>query len=52
MIVSVAWVPDDDPEPDWDIAAGLAAAWVDDRCRDEGAGVSVDYGKVWASDGP
>ena len=35
---SVAWVPDDDPERDWSIAAGLAARWVDDRCREEGAG--------------
>lgn len=33
----VAWVPDDDPERDWDIAAGLAADWVEDRCRQEGA---------------
>lgn len=33
----VAWVPDDDPERDWNIAAGLAARWVDDRCMKEGA---------------
>ena len=36
-LLSVAWVPDDDPTRDWDIAARLAAAWVDDRCQHEGA---------------
>ncbi len=36
-ISSVAWVPDDDPERDWSIAAGLATRWVDDRCTKEGA---------------
>ncbi len=36
-LLSVAWVPDDDPTRDWEIAARLAAAWVDDRCQHEGA---------------
>lgn len=34
---AVAWVPDDDPERDWSVAAALAAAWVEDRCREEDA---------------
>ena len=33
---AVAWVPDDDPERDWDIAAGWAAEWVDARCQEVG----------------
>jgi hypothetical protein len=33
----VAWVPDDDPERDWSLAAELAATWVDDRCEKEGS---------------
>lgn len=33
----VAWVPDDDPQRDWGIAARLAAASVDARCSVEGA---------------
>src|SRR3954454_25127317 len=38
MTVSqVAWVPDDDPERDWSVSAGLAVGWVDDRCEAEGA---------------
>jgi hypothetical protein len=36
-VSSAAWVPDDDPERDWSIAAGLGVAWVDARCREEGA---------------
>lgn len=32
-----SWVPDDDPERDWSVAAGLAVEWVQQRCRDEGA---------------
>ncbi len=36
-LLSVAWVPDDDPTRDWEVAARLAAAWVDDRCQHEGA---------------
>lgn len=35
--LSVAWVPDNDPERDWSIAAQLAATWVDDRCSTERA---------------
>lgn len=34
---SVAWVPDDDSQRDWNVAAGLAARWVDDRCNEEEA---------------
>ena len=33
---AVAWVPDDDPERGWDIAAGWAAEWVDARCQEAG----------------
>lgn len=33
----LAWVPDDDPQRDWGVAAQLAAAWVDARCAVEGA---------------
>lgn len=33
----VAWIPDDDPDRDWSIAAGLAVRWVEDRCREERA---------------
>lgn len=36
-LLSVAWVPDDDPSRDWEIAARLAAARVDDRCQHERA---------------
>jgi hypothetical protein len=40
--LATAWVPDDDPERDWRVAAGLAAGWVEDRCREEGtSGVLV-----------
>ncbi|MDQ4144308.1 MAG: hypothetical protein M3198_11300 [Actinomycetota bacterium] len=35
--LSVAWVPDDDEERDWSVAAGVATAWVDARCSEEGA---------------
>jgi hypothetical protein len=37
MIEFVAWVPDDDPKREWEVAAKLAAAWVEDRSRAEGA---------------
>lgn len=37
-----AWVPDDDPERDWQVAAELAVAWVRERCAEEhAAGVLV-----------
>ncbi|WP_327321132.1 hypothetical protein OG735_00385 [Streptomyces sp. NBC_01210] len=32
-----AWVPDDDPERDWEIAADLAVAWVRQECAEQGA---------------
>jgi hypothetical protein len=42
--VQVAWVPDDDPERAWSIAAGLAADWVEHRCSEEKAsGVLVTH---------
>lgn len=42
--VQVAWVPDDDPERDWSIAAGLAADWVEQRCcEEEASGVLVTH---------
>lgn len=31
---SVAWVPDNDPERDWETAAALAAVWVDQSCAE------------------
>ncbi|MEU6175810.1 hypothetical protein ABZ832_28365 [Streptantibioticus parmotrematis] len=31
----VAWVPDDDPERDWEIAATLAANWVQRECDEQ-----------------
>jgi len=34
---SAAWVPDDDPERDWSLAAAWAAQWVEERCREEQA---------------
>ncbi len=43
-LVQVAWVPDDDPERDWSIAAGLAVDWVEQRCSEEKAsGVLVTH---------
>lgn len=36
-ILRAAWVPDDDPRRDWEIAAGLAVAWVRQECRQQGA---------------
>lgn len=33
----MAWVPDNDPTRDWEVAARLASNWVDDRCHREGA---------------
>jgi len=35
-LAMVAWAPDEE-ERDWSVAAGLAAAWVDQRCAAEGA---------------
>jgi hypothetical protein len=54
-LLSFAWVPDDDPTRDWEVAARLAAAWVDGRCQHEGAtGVlltnTMDYLGVTALD--
>lgn len=41
---AVAWVPDDDAQRNWSIAAGLAAKWVQDRCSMEGAsGVLITH---------
>ena len=37
IMSSVAWVPDDDPTRDWEVAARLATAWVNDCCQSEGA---------------
>lgn len=36
-ILRAAWVPDDDPERDWEIAADLAVAWVRQECAEQGA---------------
>ncbi|MBT2439783.1 hypothetical protein J7E93_06535 [Streptomyces sp. ISL-36] len=36
-ILRAAWVPDDDPERDWVIAADLAVEWVRQECADQGA---------------
>lgn len=32
-----AWVPDDDPERDWEIAADLAVSWIRQECAEQGA---------------
>ncbi|MFJ4793336.1 hypothetical protein [Kitasatospora purpeofusca] len=41
-IVRAAWVPDDDPERDWELAADLAVAWVRRECAEQdAAGVLV-----------
>lgn len=32
-----AWVPDDDPERDWEIAASLAVEWIEKQCAEQGA---------------
>lgn len=37
VVRSVAWVPDDDPKRDWNVAAELAVDWVEERCKLEGA---------------
>lgn len=34
---SVAWVPDDDPQRDWETAASLAADWVNEKSAQSGA---------------
>jgi len=36
-ILRAAWVPDDDPERDWESAADLAVAWVRQECAEQGA---------------
>ncbi|KDN74812.1 hypothetical protein DF19_27385 [Streptomyces olindensis] len=36
-ILRAAWVPDDDPERDWEIAADLAVEWVQQECAEQGA---------------
>jgi len=36
-LTAVAWVPDDDPNREWNTAAGLAAEWVHARCLEEKA---------------
>lgn len=36
-ITQAAWVPDDDPQRDWSVAAALACQWVEGRCSEEGA---------------
>ncbi|MGW0294749.1 hypothetical protein [Streptomyces tuirus] len=36
-ILRAAWVPDDDPERDWEIAAALAVEWVRQECAEQGA---------------
>ncbi|MFF1509017.1 hypothetical protein [Streptomyces sp. NPDC058326] len=33
-----AWVPDDDPERDWELAAQLAVAWIQQECDEQDAG--------------
>ncbi|MFE1250807.1 hypothetical protein [Streptomyces sp. NPDC058735] len=33
----MAWLPDDDPQRDWEIAAGLAGDRVRQECRQQGA---------------
>ncbi|WP_127154861.1 hypothetical protein [Streptomyces lydicus] len=37
-ILRAAWVPDDDPERDWEIAADLAVEWVRRECAEQRAG--------------
>lgn len=34
---SVAWVPDNDSQRDWETSAALAAEWVDQRSKESGA---------------
>ncbi|MFE7192828.1 hypothetical protein [Kitasatospora sp. NPDC057541] len=36
-IVRAAWVPDDDPEREWELAADLAVAWVRRECAEQDA---------------
>lgn len=36
-ILRTAWVPDDDPHRDWEVAAGLAVDWIRQECRQQGA---------------
>ncbi|CAL9676408.1 hypothetical protein ACFW40_33320 [Streptomyces sp. NPDC058807] len=36
-ILRAAWVPDDDPERDWEIAADLAVKWVRRECAEQSA---------------
>ncbi|MGW4815181.1 hypothetical protein ACWEPB_26550 [Kitasatospora cineracea] len=35
--VRAAWVPDDDPERDWELAADLAVSWIRRECAEQGA---------------
>lgn len=35
-LTDAAWVPDDDDERDWNDAAALAVAWLEDHCQAEG----------------
>ncbi|MFF4344318.1 hypothetical protein ACFY00_30880 [Kitasatospora sp. NPDC001540] len=44
--VRAAWVPDDDPERDWELAADLAVSWIRRECAEQGAsGVLVLNGR-------
>lgn len=36
-VTHAAWVPDDEPQRDWAVAADLAVRWVEARCREEQA---------------
>ncbi|MEU8138648.1 hypothetical protein [Streptodolium elevatio] len=36
-ILRAAWVPDDDPHRDWEIAAQLAVDWIREECADQRA---------------
>jgi len=36
-VQAVAWVPEDDPDLDWDLAIAIAVEWIEERCREEGA---------------
>lgn len=36
-ILRAAWVPDDDPERDWEIAAELAVTWTENECSEQNA---------------
>ncbi|MDQ0960297.1 hypothetical protein QFZ66_004175 [Streptomyces sp. B4I13] len=36
-ILRAAWVPDDDPERDWEVGAELAVRWVEREAAEQGA---------------